>query len=141
MLPISMAMIILISITEHAAIPVRTPWALLFVRVDDADGLSVGTLSAASNEVGTELLLLDEESPVSLGFKVSGSAAVALGDKLGSTTTTTGADVGVVVVSTGDPVGAITGDMVVAVMDGTDDGSNGNGDGDDVVSNTGAVNG
>ncbi|KAI2505318.1 hypothetical protein MHU86_9118 [Fragilaria crotonensis] len=139
MLPISMAMIILISITEDAAIPVRTPWALLFVRVDDAEGLSVGTLSAASNEVGTELLLLDVESPVSLGFKVSGSAAVALGDKLGSTTTTTGADVGVV--STGDPVAGITGDMVVAVMDGTDDGSNGDCDGVTVVSNNGAVNG
>jgi hypothetical protein len=85
----------------------------------------VRTLSIVSNEVGEELIL-DVESPLPLGFKVSGNAVLELGDKVGSTATT---ETGVIVVPTGDPVAAITGAVVVAVVDGTDDGANGDCDG------------
>ena len=134
-------MIILISIHDDAAVPIRTPYPSLFVGIDD-DGRPVGTLSTVSDEVGEELLVLDVESPLSFGFKVSGFAVVALGNKLGSTTTTGANVVGVFAVSTGDPVAGITGDVVVAVMDGTGDGTNGDCDGDtSVVGNSGAVKG
>lgn len=137
MVPISNAMIMLIIIHDVVAVPVRTTYPPLLVRLDADEGRSVGTLSIVSNEVGNELLL-DVESSLPLGFNVAGSDAFALGDKLGSTT---GTGVGVL---TGDPVGAMTGDVVdvvVALIDGKDDGSNGDSDGDAVVTNTGAVNG